>query len=762
MKKTSLAFRMAALVLCFTLCVSMPNTMTAYAADSNSEESTNSQTQAEQITIESAAESTPDTSGNTTSDATDNTISDTTESITSDTTESITSDTTENIMSDTNVSSSQDTPEESSDSSTSEIITSSLSLAPFSSGPTINPASASVQADYKPTTNLVDSDKADAYQKNYTYAAGSTSSAYLYKTAEWVDKDQGKAKITLVGKAPAHGITSCVYVMETCTAHTFNVGIGQQNIDFLLKLYDRVDVIINNGDSWDTMQIYRNVQSSSVVNNGYYTINRHSSNWMYAALLKYFMGGSPTSTTQVEFPTAVYVSMDSVTLYTGERMPVGNNTFDSYVPYHQWAASNGGYNSSLWPILKNYTQAGHYFLMTTVGATTMTTADPIGTDLGDFMRMYDPTQWDTENFSSTPQYFYGENFKVAGIPMFTDFYMDDEASSYYTITGATSSSGTVTFDKDSADVGFAHNAYQGQEVTLTLDVQMTAQQMTDWLNTNNSAKLYYSSAADQSLTLSTDSPKLFRNSPLLYVSKAAIDQNFVEHVVSGNMPDTTFTFSILDSNGNIVTSLLTYVKLTKNQDTTESSVITSGTFTLKNRQYIVIAGLPAGTYKIVETDAGNRWWTEYTVGSPGVSIPDTATYTKGLKTGVVTINNGYRTDVAYNNHYVQTSSLQLKKVVSGSTTAPSGSTFSYEFVFTKNDGLPLTEPITYTGTGGAPSGTVTLDSNGRGTISGVPSNGVVTFNNMPVGTIFVFRETTVTTGGITSPVTANWTTKLVC
>jgi hypothetical protein len=92
------------------------------------------------------------------------------------------------------------------------------------SGSSFNPASASVQADYKLTSNLTDADKADAYQKNYTYAAGSTNSAYLYKTAEWVDKEQGKAKITLTGKAPAHEITSCVYVvfgkMRVCRARS--------------------------------------------------------------------------------------------------------------------------------------------------------------------------------------------------------------------------------------------------------------------------------------------------------------------------------------------------------------------------------------------------------------------------------------------------------------------------------------------------------------------------------------------------------------
>ena len=631
---------------------------------------------------------------------------------------------------------------------------STMSLEPQSTGTPINPASASVQTGYKQTASLTDADKANDYQKNYTYSADSTTDAYLYKTAEWVDKEQGKAKITLTGKAPAHEPTSCVYVIETCLAHSFTDGIGRQNIKYLLQFYDKVDVIINNGASWDSMEVYKDVQSSDVLDHAIYDYDRHSSSWMYGALLKYFMGGSPTSTTQVEFPTAVYVSMDFITLEPGQTMSL----FGPYIPYDQWAAGNGGYNSSLWPVLKNYVQAGHYFLMTTDNAPTMTTTQPIGTNEGDFIRMYDPSQWDVANFSSTPQYYYGNDFKTVGIPMFTDFYMEDESSSDYVITGATSDSGTVTFDKNHAAVGFTHNAYQGQEVTMTLDVQMTAQQMTDWLNTNNSAKLYHSDAADRSLELSTDSPKLYRNSPLLYISKLAIDQNYADHYLTGNMPDTTFSYSVLDSNGNIVTGALTCVKFTKKQNTVESSVITDGTFTLKDGQYVVLAGLPAGTYKIAEANAGNRWWSEYTVGSPGVSIPDTATYTKGLRTGVVTLTNGYRTDAAYKNHYVQTSSLQLEKVVSSYTTAPSGSTFSYEFVFTKPDGMPLTEPIAYTGTGGAPSGTVTLDANGRGTISGIPANGVITFNAIPVGTTFAFRETTVTAGGVTAPVTANWTT----
>lgn len=72
--------------------------------------------------------------------------------------------------------------------------------------------------DYKKTSDLTGSDVADNYQKNYQESTGKKGS-YLTKSAEWVDKENGEALITIKASQSSTQETTAVYVATLCYAH---------------------------------------------------------------------------------------------------------------------------------------------------------------------------------------------------------------------------------------------------------------------------------------------------------------------------------------------------------------------------------------------------------------------------------------------------------------------------------------------------------------------------------------------------------------
>jgi len=752
--------------------------------------------------------------------------------------------------------------------------------------------SAELQTDYKQTGNLTEADKADDYQKNYTTAPGSSGSSYVYKSAEWVNKEQGTAQIQVYAKFPQSPHNSCVYIMETCSAHGFTKDIGKRNINYLRQYYDRVDVVINNGCNWDQMLIYTDVQDATCLDDATYKEDRHSSSWMYGALVKYFMG-SENSTTQINFPSTVYMSMDEVTLSEGSIMSTAGPNVD-YVPYCRWCTENGySYNMSVWPILEKYADCGRYIMMSEYIPRTYTTTQPVGTNDGDFYRMMDPGKWDVPSFSATVKYCYQQDFETAGIPLAPSAALKDTVSSDFVVIDASCTTGNVNIEGNAVSTEFP-STYAGEEVVMTINVQLITRQMTDWMSTNSKNVYINGTDGNRLIFMEAASPKLYKGAPLLCVSKTCIDS--CAAYSRSSYPDLTYPFTIYNQNGTIVTESLSGTVYTDGVVRPEVIQITDGTFSLKENQYIIIAGLPAGTYhvtedetgkfwscrnavsqpgvpvaddavytegystnsftlvndyrtdiayrnyynapvlivqktiqdsstegdlsadaefsftvvdengnpvqgtyeciivsmeyntvletrqitdgtftlkrfnkayirglsagnyKVIEANAGNRWWTQHVTKAPGDVISDTDTYTNGLDSEMVTLVEGLHTEAGFLNHYTAVRDLQLQKSVIG-IGAPADATFTYEFRFVKEDGNPLTGNIVYTGTGGAPGGTITLDSKGRGSVSGIPNGGTVTFAGIPVGSTYYFHETSVTAGGVTTPVTTDWSAK---
>ena len=173
---------------------------------------------------------------------------------------------------------------------------------------------------YKPTADLTDTDKEDEEQKNYQEAEGSTDNTYLYKTAEWIDKDTGKARITLTAESERPSSkTSAVYVINTCTVHGFTKETAAENLGYLLKNYGTVDVLFvafnednagNGIDGTDYIKTFSDVSDTTCLDQVTWGPSRHAASDVASALETYLFG-SHGSTTQIKFPTAIFASFDN-------------------------------------------------------------------------------------------------------------------------------------------------------------------------------------------------------------------------------------------------------------------------------------------------------------------------------------------------------------------------------------------------------------------------------------------------------------------
>lgn len=231
---------------------------------------------------------------------------------------------------------------------------------------------------YKSTDELDDADKEDETQKNYQKADGSTDDSYLLKSAEWTDKKNGKASITLTAstnKVPAK--TTAVYAMDTCTVHGFSKAIAKTNLEYLLKHYDHVDVLMvafesdgnNSGKAGtDTIKSFTDVKDTSCLDEVTFGPARHAASDIASALETYLFG-SHGSSTQVNSPTAIFTSMDNDIGYDMSTLPVP--TTDAF-----------------WNLLAGYDKEGHYFSMASCDRSTDDIADTSG-------RIADPAGYTT-------------------------------------------------------------------------------------------------------------------------------------------------------------------------------------------------------------------------------------------------------------------------------------------------------------------------------------------------------------------------------
>gem|GEM_PF-1590045 len=183
------------------------------------------------------------------------------------------------------------------------------------------------------------------------------------------------------------------------------------------------------------------------------------------------------------------------------------------------------------------------------------------------------------------------------------------------------------------------------------------------------------------------------------------------------------------------------------------------TVTLKHGQSITIHDLPVGMeYEIYEDAVGGYTQavsvTDETVNPGAANVGGYEADTQRTH-GTLNSNNSV---VAYTNIYEPVArDLTFTKAVTGDK-VPEGATFSFDIEVKNADGTPRTGSFEYEA--GDSSGTIVLDSTGKGTISGVASGDTVTIHGLSEGDKYIVTESSYTFRGITAGMTSAdcWTT----
>ena len=214
---------------------------------------------------------------------------------------------------------------------------------------------AKAEDEFIKTTELRDTDISDEYQKNYTQ--GDSTISNLYNNVEWLDKKNGEAKVTIRFSQSFNipvNETTAVYAFITCNVHGFSEALAKKNILYLLENYDHVDLVSVYGNTASSINIYEDISLDNVdqiLNEASFGSNKHYSSSIYTGLYQYLFG-STDSTTQVRNPSAIYVSLDTLTTYSSDSKVSSN------------VAGITDYTYDCWDLLKQYQREGRYYSMT--------------------------------------------------------------------------------------------------------------------------------------------------------------------------------------------------------------------------------------------------------------------------------------------------------------------------------------------------------------------------------------------------------------
>ena len=218
----------------------------------------------------------------------------------------------------------------------------------------------------------------DAGTYTAKYIEDGSEEHYAKKKFEWTDKNAGEGKITIETKLPVDSNpTTAVYAFTTCTGHGFGSDydayhthyttqpiykdIAKANIEWLLKNYDQVDLIIVDQGNYGGIHIKENVtlanyESALEESRSNFTYGQHWNCSLYTGLYEYLFKETITANNytnlnkvQKRFPTAIYVSFDN--FYNGLPGDRANQ--------HGIAMEAQEYPEA-WPILKEYRKNSLY------------------------------------------------------------------------------------------------------------------------------------------------------------------------------------------------------------------------------------------------------------------------------------------------------------------------------------------------------------------------------------------------------------------
>lgn len=412
--------------------------------------------------------------------------------------------------------------------------------------------------DYKKTSDLTGSDVADNYQKNYQESTGKKGS-YLTKSAEWVDKENGEALITIKASQSSTQETTAVYVATLCYAHGLTEDILVKNLVTLTQSYDNVDfiAIYNTYESGiaetkrfksdaTEEEIRTYVRQTKVDGGNEYP---HYICSIPFAIQKYLFGNGGDSYISkenlVHDPTAIYVSCDSMYLtnpgtseawgidYSTEKYYnfLTENYGDRYFSMSQTSKQHANpdmiirfsnvhkYNSTIMNTVigvlhpQNYGQADLVLSQDSIATWNASTIEAINLPYTDKKYAAD--------------YSYDKDFEEAGVVIISNCTIVDTVVNEFEIldVNVTTDLGrTLTSKIDEQRITVSDSTYtSGEEIVLKIRIKLKSdviKNFEEFSNTNVGSATIKSDLSDE--VISVESPKLIpvtNNYKVNYIDK---------------------------------------------------------------------------------------------------------------------------------------------------------------------------------------------------------------------------------------------------
>ena len=403
----------------------------------------------------------------------------------------------------------------------------------------------STDDEYKKTSELTGADETDDYQKNYQESSSTDGDSYLIKRAEWVNKANGEALITIKAAQVAQEKTTCLYVATLCYAHGLTEDIVVENLVALTKHYDNIDFIaINNSYETGIVNVKRFTSESTEADIRTYVQTTKAAGYEYphfvcslpAAIQDYLFGNKGdtyiSTDNLVNDPIAIYVSCDSIYLHetiAGEiwGLEYGTEKFFNFM--------RDNYGDRYFTMSQTSQQDATPYLIVRYPGESSYDADMMNLIIGllnpenygqaaSVLSQTDIDTWnastsaDALNFAYTDKkfaadYSYAQNFEEAGVKMISKATVIDTVVDDYEIISveAVNGSGNAIEAKvEGQKVTVTDSNYaSGDEITIKINIKLNPsviENYEDFMNTNEGSASITSDFNDE--VISVESPKL--------------------------------------------------------------------------------------------------------------------------------------------------------------------------------------------------------------------------------------------------------------
>ena len=393
---------------------------------------------------------------------------------------------------------------------------------------------------YKKTSELTNADLSDAYQKNYQEATEADGS-YLYKSAEWTNKQDGEGLITIKGKQVQElEDTSALYVATMCYYHQLSEDIVVKNIVTLTKFYDKVDFIAINKRNEAGIVAAKAFTADSTEEEIRSYVNTtkaagedapHYINSIPPAIEKYLFGNMGDSYISedklINNPTAIYVSCDS--FYLDDKQNASDmwgvnyatekyfNFINEYFAGRYFSMSQTSQQSATPVLTIRYGKAKYdaNILNIVLGILNPENYGEAELALDDEqLKKWEANTKDSLNLTYTNKKYaadfsYDKDFEEAGVQVITNCTIADTVQDYFEIVDvqATGGSDSMQTRVTGQNILFYDENYVcGNEVTIKIKVKLRDDVIShfDGFEDTNFGKATLSG----SVNLSVDSPKL--------------------------------------------------------------------------------------------------------------------------------------------------------------------------------------------------------------------------------------------------------------